>query len=56
MEEKEQTKNIKFNDSQREIGQKSDKVLIQTSKSEMVSNSEIIKYEECPERWFNLVA
>ena len=35
---------------------KSDKVLIQTSKSEMVSNSEIIKYEECPERWFNLVA
>ena len=56
MEETEKTKNIKFNDTQREVGQKSDKTLIHASKIEMVSNSEIIQYGECPERWFNLVA
>lgn len=46
MEETEKTKNIKFNDTQREVGQKSDKTLIHASKIEMVSNSEIKQYGE----------
>ena len=55
--EKEKNANIiKFNSSQGEETLKSDKKLIKTSKAPMVDSGEILKYEECPERWYNLVA
>lgn len=56
MEDKEKEKNIKYIDSQREIGQKSEKTLIQASKSEIMNKTESIEYKESPERWYNLVA
>lgn len=53
MEEKH--KNDKLNTSHREVGLKSDKTLIHTSKVEIMDKDRII-YGENPERWYNLVA
>ena len=54
MEKENNDKKIQFSNSQRDITLKSDKQLIQTSKIEIIEKKE--KYEEIPQRWYNLVS
>ena len=55
MNEDDHNKSIKFTETHRDLGQKSNKNLIRSSKTDLLdSNKEL--YDEVPERWFNMVA